>query len=336
MNVSILPMIWFFIVCLEIALYIVLDGADLGIGVLSLLPQEEKSRSLLVHTIGPIWDANETWLVIAGGTLFGAFPMAYAIILNALYIPVFMVIFGLIMRAVSFNFRTMSVNKYFWGLCSGLGSLLAILGQGFAAGGLLSGIQIVNGQFAGGSFDWFSPLTIFITVGILMSYVVVGYAYLIKKTEHEFERESFSRVVAAACLTFVAFVAATILLPFEHYTFFMRWTTEPSRAILFFISALIVATGLVLLYGAIWHTFRRQLYSLCVAIFILAFLGLLVGIYPYLIPPSLTIFETAASPATLTFMLWGIGPLLPIVLAYNFYMYRVFRDKVTEEQNEDY
>ena len=336
MTPTILPVIWFLIVCLEIGLYVILDGADLGIGLLSLLPQETKNRSLLMHTVGPIWDANETWLVVAGGSLFGAFPSAYAIILNALYIPVFMIIFGLIFRAVSFDFAKMSAHPHFWHRAFGFGSVLAIMGQGFAAGGLLSGISIVNGRFAGGPFDWLSPLSFLVAFGIMMSYVVVGYAYLIKKTDHEFQEQSFSRVIIASGLTFIAFVAATAILPFQHYIFLSRWTMEPTRTILFVISGVIGIVSAVLLYGTLRHTLRRQLHNLCIAIFLLAFLGLLVGVYPYMIPPFLTIFDLAASDKTLTFMLWGIGPLLPIVLGYNFYLYRVFRNHPFEEGGDEY
>jgi cytochrome d ubiquinol oxidase subunit II len=336
MTTSALAIIWFLIVCLEIGLYIILDGADLGIGLLTLLPQEAKTRSLLMHTVGPIWDANETWLVVAGGTLFGAFPSAYAIILNALYIPVFMIIFGLIFRAVAFDFGNMSAHKRFWHFAFGFGSFLAIMGQGFAAGGLLNGIVIVNGEFGGGPFDWLTPLSSFIAIGILMSYIVVGYAYLIKKTDHEFEEQSFPRVIIAAGFTFIAFVAATIILPFRHYVFLARWTTEPTRSALLTLSVAIAALSCILLYGALRRRLRRHLHTLCIVIFLLAFLGLVIGIYPYMIPPYLTIFDLAATEKTLTFMLWGIGPLLPIVLGYNFYLYRVFRNHTFEKGGEEY
>lgn len=332
-----LPEIWFLILCFEIALYVVLDGADLGIGLLSLLPQEERRRSFLMHTVGPIWDANETWLVIAGGTLFGAFPLAYSIILNALYIPVFIIIFGLITRAVSFEFRTVSTHKRFWEFAFGTGSLLAVIGQGFAAGGLLTGIHIANNQFSGGPFDWLSPITILLTIGILMSYIVVGYMYLIKKTDYTLEGETFRHVVMAAGVTLAAFIGATVLLPSSgDYIFFHRWTIEPTRSILFGISALIVLSGAVLAYGTWRKEFHRQLHSVCMVIFALGFIGLLIGVYPYMIPPELTIFDLAASPGTLSFMLWGIGPLLPIVLAYNFFLYHTFRGSSAEDRSEGY
>lgn len=331
-----LPEIWFLILCFEIALYVVLDGADLGIGLLSLLPQEERRRSFLMHTVGPIWDANETWLVIAGGTLFGAFPLAYSVILNALYIPVFTVIFGLIIRAVSFEFRTVSVHKRFWELSFGIGSFLAVIGQGFAAGGLLSGIHITNHQFSGGSFDWLSPITIMLTIGILMSYIVVGYLYLIKKTDYALEGETFRHVVMAAGVTLAAFIGATILLPSGDYVFFQRWAVEPTRSILFGITILIGIFSALLAYGTWKKEWHRQLHTMCMAVFGLGFIGLLIGVYPYMIPPELTIFDAAASHNTLQFMLWGIGPLLPIVLAYNFFLYHTFRGFSAEDRSEGY
>ncbi len=253
-----LPTIWFGIVCLEVALYVLLDGADLGLGFLSLLPNKESGRSLMMQTIGPIWDANETWLVIAGGTLFGAFPLGYSIILNALYVPVMLTLFGLIIRAASFEFHALARRKRFWSLLFGLGSLLAIIGQGAALGGLLGGITISNGQFAGGPFDWVTPLTFFITLGIIVGYSAMGYAYLLKKTSNT-------------------------------------------------------------------RGWRTHLYTILLSAFVVNTCVVALSVHPYLIPGSLTITDAAASAKTLTFMLYGIVPLLPIVMAYNLYLYRVFR-----------
>ncbi|MCE9540988.1 cytochrome d ubiquinol oxidase subunit II [Candidatus Kaiserbacteria bacterium] len=331
-----LPTIWFLILGLELALYVILDGADLGLGFLSLLPQSEKARSILIQTVGPIWDANETWLVIAGGTLFGAFPLAYGIILNALYIPVMILLFGLIIRATAFEFRAMGEKKRFWETMFGVGSLLAIVGQGFAVGGVLNGIQVVDGHFSGGSFDWFSALSIFITAGVLMSYVVVGYAYLIKRRHFEYTHESFSRIFIAATVTFGAFASATILLPQEHPFVLERWITEPTRTILIGLSILIGLVSFLLIYCVIKKTLHRHLHSICMTIFVLAAAATAYAVYPYLIPPALTVYDTSSSAVTLRFMLWGIGPLLPIVLAYNFYMYHVFRAGRNDEHLEDY
>ncbi len=329
-----LPSIWFFIICLEIGLYVVLDGADLGIGLLSLFPQKEDERSVLIHTVGPIWDANETWLVIAGGTLFGAFPLAYAIVLNALYIPIYIMIFGFILRAAAFEFRVVSKHKRFWSALFGLGSLLAIVGQGAAAGGLLSGIAITNGHFGGGAFDWATPITLFTTIGIAMSYAVVGYAYLIKKTAHELHAESFVNILGASLITIASFIVLTLLLPAQHYIFLQRWTVEPTRSFLIAVVGLIALFGAILIWGAIRRSLHHELHGLTLAIFVLAFLGLIVGVYPYMIPPILTAQDLAASSSTLTFMLWGLGPLLPIVFAYNVYMYHVFRGTTADDRSE--
>jgi cytochrome d ubiquinol oxidase subunit II len=331
-----LPSVWFLILAFEVGLYVILDGADLGIGLLSLLPQKTDGRTLLIHTIGPIWDANETWLVIAGGTLFGAFPLAYSVILNALYIPVFIIIFGLIARAVSFEFRAISARKRGWEFAFGVGSLLAVAGQGLAAGGLLSGIRVVNQQFAGGPFDWCTPITGMVTVGIVMSYVVIGYLYLVKKNDYALEGERFRHVVLAAILTLVAFIGAAILLPSSHYLFFQAWTVEPTRTILWCVSAVIASSSLILLYGILTEKFHRELHTICMVILGLGFIGLLVGIFPYIIPPDITIYDAAASPATLRFMLWGIAPLLPIVLSYNLFMYHVFRGSSAEDRSDEY
>lgn len=328
-----LPTIWLLIIGLQIGLYIILDGADLGIGVLSLFARSEQRRSLMMHVVGPIWDANETWLVIAAGTLFGAFPLAYGIIFNALYIPAFIILFGIMLRAVSFEFRNHG-NRHFWGVAFGVGSLLTVLGQGFAAGGLLGGIATENGSFAGGPWDWLSPLTFFMTIGVVMSYVVVGFAYLIKKTD--ISEKGFFAVLVGSFIAFAGFFLSTLLLPEIQSLFLERWTTMPTAGILLALSAAIGGVSLVLLWAALHHRLERYLHYLCMSIFALAMLGILVGAYPYIIPPSITIYDAAASDATLTFMLWGIGPLLPIIFAYNFYLYRVFSRDLEPHRKESY
>lgn len=336
MTDAMLPYIWFFIVCLELALYVILDGADLGIGALSLLPQKEGKRSLMMHVVGPIWDANETWLVIAGGTLFGAFPLAYSLILSSLYIPIMTMVFGLILRAASFEFHEYTRHKRLWSFIFGFASVLAIVGQGLTAGGLLSGLAITNGHFSGGPFDWATPITFFVTVGVLMSYVVVGYAYLIKKMDYELRHESFSRVMLTAAGAVIAFIASVAFLPREDYIFFARWTVEPSHTILTVIAVAIFSTSAFIIYSGITKRYSQLIHPLSVFLFVLALGGLLVGIFPYIIPPSVTIAEAASSAKTLRFMLWGVAPLIPIVMTYNFFLYRVFKSGRNEHRGEGY
>ncbi len=269
MSAALLSQIWFGIIVLEVGLYLVLDGADLGIGILSLFRRREHARALMMRVIGPIWDANETWLVIAGGTLFGAFPLAYGIILNALYIPVMLLVFGMILRAVSFEFHEYSQHHAFWSFLFGVGSLVAVLGQGFLAGGILSGIHVVHGSFAGGLFDWLTPFTLGITAVISGGYVIIGHAYLVHKhvLSRPHERALYPVALSSLALGFIAVTALTM---------------------------------------------------------------------PYIIPPSITLYEAASSPLTLRFMLYGIGPLIPIVLGYNLYLHRVFRDERPSLRDEQY
>ncbi|HVW71954.1 MAG TPA: cytochrome d ubiquinol oxidase subunit II [Candidatus Paceibacterota bacterium] len=331
-----LALIWFAIVCFEVGLYVVLDGADLGLGMLSLLPHREEDRSLIMHTVGPIWDANETWLVIAAGTLFGAFPEAYAIILNALYLPIMVMLFGLILRAASFEFHAYSERKERWSRLFGFGSLLAVAGQGAVLGGILSGITVSNHMFGGGPWSWATPLTVLITLGIVMGYAVVGYAYLLKKTAFEFREETFERVLVIAVVTVALLIGATLLLKHENYLFLTRWEHGVARPILLTVAAIMGALGVVLGYLVIAKKGVRALHPLALGILACGMFGLLVGVFPYIIPPALTIYDAAASHATLTFMLWGIGPLLPIVLAYNIYLYRVFGRDLHGARGETY
>lgn len=320
-----LALLWFLAIGLAVALYILLDGADLGLGILSLFPQKEENRAVMMHTLGPIWDANETWLVIGGGMLFGAFPMVYGIALSALYIPIMVMVFGVILRAASFEFHAVAERKRIWSFFFGFGSLLAGVGQGLAVGGILSGIAIADGHFAGGTFDFLTPLTLLVTVGVLMSYVFVGYAYLIKKLGRETAPGTYLRILLTGAITGAALLGATLLLPTKSYLFFTRWTMYPTNILLFADVALMGVLSLWLIYLVLKKHNGPALHNLCLGIFVLSMLGMLIGIFPYIIPPTLTIYEAHASRATLTFMLVGLGPLIPIVLAYNFYLHRVFR-----------
>jgi cytochrome d ubiquinol oxidase subunit II len=334
---ALLPIIWFGIICTELALYAILDGANLGVGMLSLFPQPEKKRSLIIHTLGPIWNANETWLLVAAGSLFGAFPVVYSTMLNALYVPGMIIVVGLILRAVSFEFHDVAdKSRALWSKFFGIGSLLTVLGQGMLFGGILSGIPMIDGRFAGGPFTWATPLTLLITVGFFFAYAVVGYAYLIKRTYYEIRHETFPRIALAAGFALVALLGATLVLPKTNYIFFERWTMSPSSTILFVVASLIASAIVLLTYVTVKRKYPKTVYYLCLAIFALGYVGMLVGTYPYMLPPSLTLFQAASPASTLRFMLYGIGPLLPIIFAYNWYLAYVFRDGSKEGKEEGY
>lgn len=318
-----LPVIWYLIITAELALYIVLDGANLGSGIISLFPQKEENRTNVLSVLAPIWNANETWLLVAAGTLFGAFPAVYSIGLNALYAPGIVVLIGLLLRAVSFEFHVYAENKPFWTKVFGVGSLLTAIGHGLLVGGLLSGIRIVDGHFGGTAYDWATPLTAMITLGVVASYMVLGYAYLIRRMAYH-NRETFARLLQTAGITFVALLGATVFLPKTNFIFLTRWTTEPTMYYLGTI-ALCIGISVFILGYYVWKNIHpERLYMLCLSIFLFGYVGMLIGTFPYMIPPALTLFDAASPDGTLLFMLYGIGPILPIVLAYNYYLAKLF------------
>jgi len=323
-----LPIIWSGILLLEIALYVILDGADLGIGVLSLFAKNEKQRSTMMKSIGPIWDANETWLVIAGGTLFGAFPIAYGIILNALQIPIMLMVFGLIFRAVSFEFREHSDNKHFWSMAFAVGSIIAILGQGFILGGLFSGIKVINGAFAGSPLGWFNPLSILFGLGVALGYTMLGYSFLIRKTKGKLERQEYHQLRIASSIAFAMSIATTILLPFTHDFILNKWSNAASRNILLLFVFLAFTNFILLLRSTTEGKHENTPYTYSIVLFIITLATLLYAVYPYMIPPTTTIFEAASGSSTLSFMLFGISILIPVVLFYNVFVHKLFDGKV--------
>jgi cytochrome d ubiquinol oxidase subunit II len=323
-----LPQVWFVILGLFLFLYVMLDGFDLGVGILSLTSSDEERRGLLMTSLGNIWDANETWLVLMAGALFGAFPLAYNTILTALYIPIFMMIFGLIFRAVAFEFREQSQNKFFWNYAFGLGSFLAALGQGFALGSTLEGITVdEKGHFIGSTWDWLDWRTTLVALTLIQGYVLIGSTYLILKTEGELQQTHFRTAKISAITTFIGAVLITIVTP----VFYEATRTRLFTAPLVYVFAAIPVLGVLLIWlliKSIDKQEERTPFFWTILIFLLSFLGLGLIIFPYVIPPNITIYTAAASPSALVFMLTFIGVLIPIMLFYNIYNYMVFRGKV--------
>ncbi len=323
-----LAQVWFVILALFLFLYVMLDGFDLGVGILSLTSSNEERRDILMTSLGNIWDANETWLVLMGGALFGAFPLAYGTILNALYMPIFGMLFGLIFRAVAFEFREHSSNKTFWNVAFGVGSFMAALFQGFALGSLLEGIAVDEaGHFVGSIWDWLDWRSLLVALTLIQGYVLIGSTYLILKTEGELQTSHYRTAKLAAWTTLVGAILITIALPVVY---------ENARAKLFhqpevYIFALIPVLG-VLLIGLLLRSLNRQQEATpliwTVLLFLLTFVGLGFVVFPDIIPPSITIYQAATAPSALVFMLVFIGFLIPIMLFYNIYNYVVFRGKV--------
>ncbi|WP_244348811.1 cytochrome d ubiquinol oxidase subunit II [Thermostichus vulcanus] len=311
-----MPQVWFVILALFLLLYVILDGFDLGVGILSLTASSEERRSILMTSLGNVWDANETWLVVMGGALFGAFPLAYATILTALYIPIFIMIFGFIFRAVAFEFREHSNRKLLWNTAFGVGSFLAALGQGFALGSIFKGIQVdAAGHFTGTQWDWLSWQTLLVALTLIQGYVLIGSTYLILKTEGSLQQTHYRTATLAAWTTLIGAGLVTVLTPVLYNQARERLLERP----LVYIFALIPLLA-ILLIGLLLRSLRQKKevepFVWTVLLFVLSFMGLGLLIFPYIIPPSITIYQAAADPSALVFMLVFIGFLIPIMLFY--------------------
>ncbi len=322
-----LIIIWSCLLALAIILYIVLDGFSLGIALLFPTTRDEKERDILVDSIAPVWDANQTWLVFAGGALFVAFPMIYGVLFSGLYIPLLTFIFGLIFRGVTFEFRANATQKGPWNKAFFLGSLFAVIAQGLTLGGILSGMKVAGGHFAGSPFDWLNPFSMMLSLALIAGYILLGSTYLIIKTTGAIQERAY-RYAFWAAMTVLGFqILVTLWTPFHYPSALKNWFSPPR---IYFIWTFPVL-GLVAFYGLIKSLKARRdiLPFFSSVIFYLAgYLGLIASIYPYAIPTSITFQEAAAQQETLRFTLWGVIIVLPFVLGYTVYSYMVFRGKV--------
>jgi cytochrome d ubiquinol oxidase subunit II len=324
-----LPVIWAGIIGTAVAMYVILDGFDLGLGILFPFARNERQRDQMMRSIAPFWDGNETWLVLGGGGLWVAFPMAYAIIMPAMYLPVIVMLLALVFRGVAFEFRIVSDSKPLWNFAFTFGSLLAAFSQGIILGGLIQGITVVNGEFAGGHFDWATPFAILCGLALVCGYALLGATWLIMKTEGEVADRARrqARVLLLAVLGFMA--AVSLYTPYAIQRIADRWFSLPN---FYYLWPIPLVTALVALL--LWRWIGKERDSLpfiaCIGLFLLGYLGLVISSYPYLVPPSLTVWDTAAAPASQIFMLIGTVFMLPIILGYVIFVYWLFRGKVKE------
>jgi cytochrome d ubiquinol oxidase subunit II len=328
-----LPELWIILIVLFLLYYAATDGYDLGIGIISLFPSTHEERSAMIGSIKGIWSANQTWLVVLGGMLFGAFPLFYSLLLTSLYIPMAMVLFGFIFRGIGIDLGEYFQYRPFWRLSFGIGSLVATLGQGFALGGLLSGLRVHGGVFVGGVWDWINPFSALIAAGVLCGYVMLGGNYMVWKLEGALEsrgrRWALISSVVAGFISAATWVWMTLRYPFMAGKFGL-W---PEGLFLALFPVLAVVSFVMFLRSLLAH---RCLAPLLwnVAIILLSFLGLSVGLWPFMIPSpqeAITFHEAAGSSQTLIFMLVVMVVLTPIILIYHNYQYWVFRGKSREE-----
>jgi cytochrome d ubiquinol oxidase subunit II len=326
-----MPTVWFGILALFLLLYVILDGFDLGVGILSLTSKGEEQRTILMSSLGHVWDANETWLVLMGGALFGAFPLAYGTILKALYGPIYLMILGLILRAVAFEFRENAVNKRPWNLMFGIGSVVAAGSQGICLGTVLAGIPTdAAGHFTGSVWIWVNPSSLLVALTLIQGYVLIGSTYLILKTTGELQRLHVRTARLAAATTLAGALLITLTAPFVSETLRQR-LFDPAFLPFFILLPLLGVTLIVLLFRSLALEQEVWPFVYTVLLFILSFAGLGLMVFPAVVPPSLTIFQASASVSSMVFMLTFIGVLIPIMLFYNIYNYIAFQGKVAVE-----
>jgi cytochrome bd ubiquinol oxidase subunit II len=325
-----LPVIWAALIGTAVAMYVVLDGFDLGVGILFPYSKSERERDQMMNSVAPFWDGNETWLVLGGGGLWVAFPQAYAVIMPAFYLPVIVMLLALVFRGVAFEFRWVAASsKPYWNFAFAGGSTLAAFSQGVILGGLIQGIKVENGAFAGGPFDWATPFAVMCGIAVVLGYALLGATWLVMKTEGAVaDRARWqAKGLLFAVLAFMALVSLWTPLAFPRVA--ERWFVLPNILLLWPVPLLTALTA----YAA-WRwlqTGREVLPFLAtIALFLFGYLGLVISTFPYLVPPSLTIWQTAAAPASQIFMLLGTVALLPVILGYVVFVYWLFRGKVRE------
>ncbi|MCX2722697.1 cytochrome d ubiquinol oxidase subunit II [Roseibium salinum] len=323
-----LPVIWAGLIGTAVAIYVILDGFDLGIAILFPFTREEEDRDLMMNSVAPFWDGNETWLVLGGGGLWVAFPMAYAIIMPALYLPVLGMLLALVFRGVSFEFRWVSKPRHRkWDIAFAGGSIVAAFLQGIILGGLLQGIDVADGQFAGGPFDWLTPFSIFVGLSVVAGYALLGATWLIMRTTGPV-RELGRRIAPWLLLAVMAAMAVISLwTPLIIDRIAERWFSVPNILLLWPIPL----SAALLSYG-VWRWIERGHNVLpfagTIGLFLLGYAGLVISTMPYLVPPHLTFWDTAAAPASQIFFLVGTVFLLPLVLGYTAFVYWIFRGKI--------
>lgn len=330
-SATVLPVVWFAIIGFAVLMYVLMDGFVLGIGILSLFAEDERQLDHMMTTAAPIWDGNETWLVLGGAGLLAAFPKAYAVMLSALYLPVLLMLVALVLRGVSFEFRfKATTSKRIWGVCFAAGSIAAGFAQGLMLGAIVEGMPLQGGKYIGGAFAWFSPFSMLTAVAVVFGYALLGSTWLIMKTQGALQNlvYALTRPLVVVVVAFMGLVSTW--LPFLSSQVMARWF-EGSNLLWLSPVPLLALANAVWLWRAVLRRAEYMPFILALSFFALGFAGLLLGIWPNLLPPDLTIWRAAAPPASQGFVLVGTLIMLPAVLGYTWWSYSVFRGKVAAD-----
>jgi cytochrome bd ubiquinol oxidase subunit II len=327
-----LPLLWALIIGFVLMMYVVMDGFDLGIGILFPFVRARKERDMMINSVAPVWDGNETWLAMGGASLLAAFPLAYSVLLSALYIPLVLMLAGLIWRGVAFEFRFKAdeAHRPFWDKAFAWGSYIAAVSQGIALGAFINGFHVTGASYQGGAFDWLSPFSLFTGLGVPLAYALLGSTWLIMKTEGDLQRRMIALAKPVLLLVLAAVGIVSLWTPLAHPAVAARWFTMPN--LLFFspVPILVLATTALML-----RTLSRQPqagpFVLALFLLFLGYTGLAISLWPNIIPPAISIRDAAAPVQSMGFTLVGALFIIPFILAYTAWSYYVFRGKVGAE-----
>ncbi|MCE8031923.1 MAG: cytochrome d ubiquinol oxidase subunit II [Halomonas sp.] len=324
-----LSVIWALIIGFGIMMYVLMDGFDLGLGILFPFAPDEDARDVMMNTVAPVWDGNETWLVLGGAGFLAAFPLVYTVFLPALYIGVFLMVAGLVFRGVAFELRFKSRRerrgRRLWNLAFSGGSAVAAFAQGAVVGTYIQGFETQNGVFVGGAFDWLTPFTVLTGIGIMIGYALLGTTWLILKSEGYIQAWAYKLTTPLLLAVLVIFGIISIWTPLVNEVVRERWFGHLQ------VIWILPALTLLCMFGVYWAVRqRRELlpFMATLGMFLFTYLGLVVSKWPWLVPPNYTIWDAASAPESQLFLLLGVLFVLPFVLGYTFWSYWVFRGKV--------
>jgi len=327
-----LAFIWAAIIAFAVLAYVILDGFDLGVGILFPFFKHKHDKDVMMNSVAPVWDGNETWLVLGGGGLLAVFPLAYATILSALYAPITAMLLGLIFRGVAFEYRWRTKRyENLWNWAFTGGSAVAAFAQGVALGALVQGIPVENRAYAGGWWDWLTPFSLATGLAVLVGYALLGATWLVMKTTGELAEQARRYAYMTAVGTLLSMGIVSLWTPFLEPLYLQRWFGWPTAAFSIIVPLLVAGCFWMLVSGLRTHHDTRP-FMASLGLFVIAYAGIGISFYPYIVPTSVTIWDAAAPDESLAFLLVGAVILVPLILAYTGYAYWVFRGKVDPEE----
>ena len=327
-----LPLIWAAILAFGVFMYVVMDGFDLGVGMLFGLARSETERRTLMNSVAPIWDGNETWLILGGTGLWAAFPLAYSTILPALYLPLFVMLAALIFRGVAFEFRFKAKRmRWFWDLGFSVGSTFATFSQGIVLGAFIEGFKVEGRAFAGGPLDWLTPFSLIAGLALVFGYMLLGTTWLVMKTEGPIQEKAFARVVPLLLTVLGFIIVLSLWTAYVKPAILQRWLAWPDILYLGTVPLLIIVITVTMM-KAVNDRQEHLPFVLAILLFLLSYLGLAISLWPNVIPPDITIWDAASPVESQFFLLIGVLVLVPTILAYTAFSYYVFRGKVRGDE----